>query len=263
MEKEKCCAMCGLDKPLQNSHIIPRSYFRSLKGKDGQLFVVKADEGNNPKLSNSDPKEKLLCRDCEQFLSDSYEKYGTRLLKDKNKVKRTEQGVVIKDFKFKQFYLYLISILWRASISTIQPYKHIFLSNEINQLLCNQIKNNSLYIQTPFRLDHIIQIYLFKLTDKTGTLDDNVIRKVFADINYEKGENPKDGIVFYFMIDGFLIAYRFAEEQALDWRSNKKYLGQLINCKKILVPINDISDFKQIADGFNCLSSHAVDYDKE
>lgn len=97
------CHMCSKSSELQNSHIIPRSYFKSLKGNNGQLFIVSTDESVGSKLTNSDPKEQLLCWECEQFISVNYERYGTRLFKEYRKVKRYNQYIVFKQFRFKEF----------------------------------------------------------------------------------------------------------------------------------------------------------------
>lgn len=247
------CAMCQKDRKLQKSHIFPRSYFKALKDGDGQLVSVDANGDGSFKVCNSDPKEKLLCWDCEQFLSDKFEKYGVRLLKDKKKVKRNKNVVVINNFRYKEFYLYLVSILWRVSITSINRYEHITLGTELNSLICQLLRNNKLKISTSFRLDHFIKISLFKIVDQQGKIADHVIRKTFVDMAFERGKESKDGMVFYFMIDGFLITYHFHVVHDIhDIRTLKNY-AQLSNKQTVLVPVHDICDFKQIADGFNTL----------
>jgi hypothetical protein len=67
------CHLCDSPSELQESHIIPRYYFKSLKGKSGQLFSASTDELMKAKLTNADPKEELLCWDCEQFISRNFE----------------------------------------------------------------------------------------------------------------------------------------------------------------------------------------------
>ena len=76
------CHLCKDVKELQDSHIIPRSYFKPLKDESGQLLVVSSNKLIGMKVSNADPKEKLLCWDCEQLICNNYEAYGTRLFKD-------------------------------------------------------------------------------------------------------------------------------------------------------------------------------------
>ncbi len=262
MGTEKNCRMCNASKTLQKSHIIPRSYFKSLKGNCGQLFSVTVDETSEAKLTNSDPKEHLLCRECEQYLSVNFEKYGTRLLKDRQKVKRSKDCVVFENFRFKEFYLYLISILWRASISSLPRYKHIDLGNEINHLLCHCLQENKIRIQTSLRLDHFFKISLIRIVDKTGQLDDEAIKKTMVDFNFERGEEIDDGMLYYFMVDGFLIIYHFSPEKDIHTVRTKKNFAQILNKNRLCVPISDLSNFKQLADGFASLTKQAIKYNK-
>ncbi|HZX16973.1 MAG TPA: hypothetical protein VFF22_08950 [Pseudomonas sp.] len=254
MDSKKKCGMCSSSEPLQNSHIIPRSYFRSLKNGCGQLYEVSSSEKVKSKLTNSDPKEELLCLNCEQFLSLTYEKYGTRLLKDE-KIKYGKAFVIFKSFRYKEFYLYLISILWRASISKIARYDHIDLGNSINSLLCHCVKNNTIKIQTSLRLDHFFRISLIRIKDDTKKLDDNILRKAMFDINSEPSKNREDGVIYYFMVDGFLIIYHISCEDDTHKLRTKKNYAQISNTTNMKVPVSDISNFKQIADGFNSIRS--------
>lgn len=262
MSSEKKCRMCNTSKALQKSHIIPRSYFKSLKGRSGQLFSVSIDETNEARLTNSDPKEYLLCRECEQFLNVSYERYGTRLLKDRRKVKRSKGCVVFDNFRFKEFYLYLISILWRASISDLSRYRHIDLGDDINHLLCHCLQEKKIKIQTSLRLDHFFKISLIRIVDETGQLSDEAIKKTMIDLNFERGEKAADGLLYYFMVDGFLIVYHFSPEKDIHTVRTKKNFAQILNKKRLNVPISDLNNFQQLADGFSSLTKQAIDYNK-
>lgn len=254
MESNDDCEMCRSSEPLQRSHILPRSYFKGLKKGCGQLYEVKASENTEARLTNADPKEELLCRDCEQFLSYNYEKYGTRLLKS-SKIKAGKDIVTFKSFRYKEFYLYLISILWRASISNLDRYRHINLGGSINNLLCHCVKNIRMKINTSLKLDHFIKISVIRLKDDTNNLDDLTLRKVMFDLNVEFGENPEDGILYYFFVDGFLITYHFSAEEDIHKVRTKKNFAQLANRRDMKIPIIDISNFKQIVDGFNAIRS--------
>lgn len=259
MESKNNCEMCRSSEPLQKSHILPRSYFKGLKKGSGQLYEVKASENSETRLTNADPKEELLCSDCEQFLSNNYEKYGTRLLKN-SKIKLGKDYVTFKSFRYKEFYLYLISILWRASISNLERYKHIDLGDSINDLLCHCVKNNRMKINTSLRLDHFFKVSVIRLKDASNNLDDLTLRKVMFDLNVEFGERPEDGILYYFSVDGFLVIYHFSPEEDIHKVRTKKNFAQLANRHNMKVPIKDISNFKQIVDGFNAIQSKAGEF---
>ncbi|MCK4743644.1 MAG: hypothetical protein KAT25_07470 [Sulfuriflexus sp.] len=261
MESKNKCKMCNSSEPLKNSHILPRSYFRGLKKGSGQLYEVKSSADIEARLTNADPKEELLCSDCEQFLSINYEKYGTRLLKD-TKVNPGKDTVTFKSFRYKEFYLYLISILWRASISNLERYEHIELGESINNLLCHCVRNNRLKIQTSLKLDHFFKISVIRLKDESQNLDDLTLRKVMFDMSVEFGEKPQDGILYYFSVDGFLITYHFSSEEDIHMVRTKRNFAQLLNRQNMTIPIRDISNFKQIVDGFNTIRSKSGEFRK-
>jgi len=254
------CHLCDSSSELQESHIIPRSYFKNLKGKSGQLFSVSTNELIEAKLANADPKEELLCWDCEQFLSKNFEQYGTRLFKDHKKVKRTKEVVVFNQFKFKEFYLFLISILWRASISNLPRYDHVELGDQINNLLKHCLKQKKIKIQTSLRLDHFFKISVIRIVDKTKQLTDNDIKKTMFDLNYERGSSVDDGMLWYFMVDGFLILYHFSHEKDLHTVRTKRNFAQITNKQRLVVPISDISNFSQLSKGFSSITKQLIEY---
>lgn len=263
MKGTRSCSLCGSKSELQRSHIIPRSYFKSLKGKSGQLFMVSSDESVKAQLINADPKERLLCRDCEQHICIKYERYGTRLLKDKSKAKRSKDFVVFEQFRFKEFYLYLISIFWRVSISSLPRYAHIELGEELNNLLQYCLKENTIKIKTSLRLDHFFRISVIRIVDKSGQLDDLSIKKTMFDFNFERGDTPEKGLLYYFVVDGFLIIYRFSPEEDIHEVRTKRNYAQITNKQRLLVPISDITNFKQLIDGFNSLTTQAVEHNSK
>lgn len=157
------CKLCLKEGELQKSHIIPRSYFKRLKKDDGKIMVVQ--EGKKSITGNFDPKEPMLCRDCEQFLSISYEHYGILVLRDHKNFRKNSDHIVIASFQYEKFYLYLISILWRASIAKHMYYDTVQGSENLDDLLRYCIAQKKLRINkvSGLRLDHFIKISVFKL----------------------------------------------------------------------------------------------------
>jgi len=260
------CHLCSLERELRDSHIIPRSYFRNLKDNEGQLFVVNRslDSGLvNSKLSNADPKEKLLCWECEQYINCNFEQYGTRLFKNHKKVKRAKDIVIFNEFRFKEFYLFLISILWRVSISSLPRYKHIDLGQSINDLFRYCIKENQIQFHSSFRLDHFIRISVIRVIDNSNRIDDKILKKIFFDFNYEKGELASEGMIWYFMVDAFLIIYNFSPEDDISKVRTNRVFAQITDKQTLRVPISDISNFKQLVDGLNSISKQTIEYKKQ
>ncbi|WP_305817385.1 hypothetical protein [Photobacterium leiognathi] len=247
------CRLCGKDEVLQKSHIIPKSYLKGLKNGNGQLMSVTCDETTIPKKINSDPKEDLLCRSCEQFLSDNYEKYGTRLFKSSRGVKKTKKYIEFNGFKYTEYYLFLISILWRASISSLEEFSNVRLQEKIESILATSIKNKSIKLQTSLNLDHFIRISVLRVVDSNTGVSDEVIRSVLLHFGVEHGKTAKDGMVYYFMISGFLIGYFLSVDEDIHDIRTKRIVGQLVNRTQIKIPKVELTDLKQVNEGFKAI----------
>ncbi|PAW07614.1 hypothetical protein B6K85_26680 [Vibrio sp. V1B] len=254
------CKLCGEHAPLEKSHIIPRSYLKGLKKGNGQLVSIICDDITIPKKVNLDPKERLLCHSCEQFLSNDYEKYGTRLFKSSRGVRKSRSYIEFNGFKYTEYYLYLISILWRASVSTLDDFSNVNLTERIESMLAACIKKGSLKLNTSFKLDHFVRISVLRIIDTKVGLDDSLIQSAFLHIGVEPGDTPKKGLMYYFMISGFLICYHFSAESDLHEMRTKRIGGQLLNRQQIRIPKVEISDLKQVYDAFMSASYKSKDH---
>lgn len=243
------CRLCETEKELQLSHIIPRSFIRRSK-KNGQTVLFTAGEG--AKTGNYDPKEYLLCHECEQYISKEFESYGIDLLKNRNNVKKVENGVIFNDFNHNKFYLFLISILWRASISTIPTFKHIDLCSEFNDLIRFCILNNTLKIQTSIRLSHVVKISILRVVDEKGDLGDELLKGALFNLDYE---SHQDEIYYYFMVDGFLIVYNFTLHNDIHELRCKRIYAQLTNTSRLFVPRCDFRKLSQIYNAFSSMAN--------
>lgn len=203
------CKLCLEDKDLLESHSIPKSYFKRLKKNDPQLIVVQ--KGSKPKRENIDPKEPLLCFECEQFISQEYESYGIRLLRDHRNIRKNSDHIIIGHFDYKRFYLFLLSILWRASISKSVHYSSVNGVPELDGLMRHCIKQKQLRINklSHLKVDDFIRICMFRLIDSTNNIEDHVIKSVLSNFAYINVEQVK-GVTWYFIVEGFVIFYVFS-----------------------------------------------------
>jgi hypothetical protein len=245
------CRFCNLEKELKESHIIPRSYYKNLKREGGQLISVVCDDITIPEKANSDPKEKLLCGDCEQFLDKEYEKYGTRLFKSSNGIRQAKDYVELNGFRYVDYYLYLISILCRASISSLPEYRNIKLGLDFETNLIECIKKKSIKLGTSLKLDHFIKISVLRIVDSSGNIDDSIIKSFLLNFNVEFGKTVNDGMVYYFMVNGFLINYFLKREDDIHALRTSRINGQLQNRSQIRIPKVEVINIKQINDALN------------
>lgn len=252
------CRLCGEEKALRKSHIIPQSYYRRIKSGNGQLLKVRGDETTPPNLENSDPKDRLLCHDCEQFIDKNYEKEGTQFFKPRSSTIVMPNYIKIKNFKYRIIYLYFLSILWRASESSLPQYKELTLGN-IAPLIRQCLINKSLSISPQVRIDHFIKICVMRITEKSGTISDRLIKKCLLDIALEKGEELSEGFLFYFMIDGFLVCYLFEVVNSLELQKAARYLSQLEDRSTIKLQKVDISELSQLSSLFSTVTRKVLE----
>lgn len=220
------CKLCLQESELQQSHIIPRSYFKRLK-QNGKLVLVR--DGKHSIEGNVDPKEPMLCRDCEQFLSNNFERYGTDVLRNRSKVRKNSDHIILSSFNHEKYYIYLLSIVWRASIA-----KHVHYSNVIGQetlddglrhcIYQGKLRFNNL---SRIRIDHFIKICLFRIVDKKNTFDDTTIKSVLSNIA-QTTEESVNGMIWYFIADGFLIMYVFSSGRNVYDMMTQKFRSQLV-----------------------------------
>ncbi|WP_240532451.1 hypothetical protein [Moritella marina] len=228
------------------SHIIPRACFRGLKRKSGQLIKSDYLEGSSLEVTNSDPKEPLLCHRCEQFLSSSYEQYGTRLFKNPKGVVKKEDSIEFSNFEYERFYLYLLSILWRASVSKLPEFSEVDLPSELANILRSCIEAESPKINDNLSIDDFFRVSVYRLIDSTNTLEDKVIKGLLT--TFIQTTNEKDETVYYFTVDGFLIKYVFtvgANEN--DVKTSKNH-GQLEKDSTVNMLKAEITDFPELVE---------------
>ncbi len=124
-----CCKLCLQNKPLRNSHIIPEFLYKNEKLYDDKhRFLRLSSESTEPNiLEQKGRRQHLLCWDCEQWLDRQYEKYAKRVLYDERHIYSTQlQHVeVLVNIDYARFKLFLLSILWRVSISTLSEFSHV------------------------------------------------------------------------------------------------------------------------------------------
>lgn len=113
---------------LQRSHIIPEWLYKPLYDKKHKFTQVYADPGQHHTYHQKGLREYLLCEKCEQQFS-RYEDYGVRALHGEMGVTAHREGAELhlKNLNYRTFKLLQLSILWRASVSTLPSFKDVKL----------------------------------------------------------------------------------------------------------------------------------------
>ncbi|MCY9877304.1 hypothetical protein OTK59_12125 [Vibrio natriegens] len=242
----KCRLCCG-ESDLQRSHIIPSSLLKSVKSGDSQLYVF--EEGKKPAYRNVDPKERLLCRNCEQFLSSNYEQYGTDLLKKPKNVIKHKDCIEFRKFNYKKWYLYNLSILWRASISSLDEFSSIDLGG-LNNILRLCVREDNLRLAGCLSVDDFIVITMFRVVDKSSRIEDDALKNIMLS---PVQDNDAENILFFFMVNGFLVQFHVSKDGMEKLRDSDVRRTESCRYAQRFVRKLDITESSFLVDRFNWL----------
>lgn len=121
------CKFCGGDFPkLAKAHIIPRTFYEEVRGKDNYSIFFKASASGNRRefKQNGIYDDSILCSACDNKFSLA-DKHGrevfVRALKEKN-IYRDPEGIscayFLPDVNYDLLKRFVLSLVWRASITT-------------------------------------------------------------------------------------------------------------------------------------------------
>jgi len=119
------CAFCREHATLCNSHIIPEFVYRPLYDTKHRTLKIRTDAPTT--YLQKGFRYTLLCGRCERFFSDRFEKPFKRLWYDKpilpQVAMRPKYKLCIPEYS--AFKLFLLSVLWRASVCPVQPFASV------------------------------------------------------------------------------------------------------------------------------------------
>ncbi len=122
------CKLCHFDKKLCLSHIVPSSIIDFVRDETMNNRFYKVG-GKANEIVQDGPKEYLLCDECEQKIG-CYEKYykeAIHLSRHGVEIIQNSRVVILKKLDYKKVKLFLLSILWRMSISTLPHFSNVSL----------------------------------------------------------------------------------------------------------------------------------------
>ena len=122
------CRLCLKDKKLINSHIIPECFYTPIYDDRHHLNLVSTFPLKE-KFKQKGLREKLLCEDCDNSLS-PYEKYVREVFYGGVEIQVNEMKnlILLHNIDYNKFKLFQLSLLWRASISSLDFFSEINLS---------------------------------------------------------------------------------------------------------------------------------------
>ena len=145
---DSICLLCKSQKATKtNSHIVPKFIGKPILNSDepNKAYVIDSSKPDKkPAVMQDSPKEDyILCPECEKYFEalETYiaEYYFKRILIDKYSndfnYRENKGGVeyaVCKDINTLAFRLFIISIFWRCSIASVEPFSNFKIEEEDN-----------------------------------------------------------------------------------------------------------------------------------
>ncbi|NOX36713.1 MAG: hypothetical protein GXO78_04170 [Calditrichaeota bacterium] len=141
------CKLCGQEKKLRNSHIIPEFFYKPMYDEKHRFNVIPLSEGQKLHFKQKGLREKLLCEDCEVQLS-VYEKYVRSVFYGGTGIYITNGNPLkIEGIDYKKFKLFQLSLLYRAAVSSLDFFQNVALGPhliKIRNMLLNENPGNKL-----------------------------------------------------------------------------------------------------------------------
>lgn len=136
------CKLCLKEKNLCESHIIPEYFYKPMYDSKNRFFKLSIIENEKNKFMQKGLKEHLLCNECEQQIN-NYEKYinGLMYYDQPSEVYQDNKIAIVKNINYRKMKLFQLSILWRASISTLKSFNEVKLGphqEKIRMMILNQ-----------------------------------------------------------------------------------------------------------------------------
>ena len=150
--KTGICKLCLQEKALcRESHIIPSFHYKFLYGHNNELIYLNSQKAEV--RYNSEYESDILCKECEEGVIGRLDDYAAKLIHNKFPIKsifRLEQingkecSVLenCPNYDYACFKLFLLSLLWRASITSRPFFKAIQLNSQVEEDLRKMVLNN-------------------------------------------------------------------------------------------------------------------------
>jgi hypothetical protein len=116
---------CG-NKNLIQAHIIPAAFARTLYRAGGHNKVIFSDGGRRAQYQNGEFDNEILCHQCDNILG-ALDRYGFEVSQRFPAGPYRTNRVDLADVCGEMFARFVLSVLWRASISTRPTFETISL----------------------------------------------------------------------------------------------------------------------------------------
>jgi hypothetical protein len=130
------CKLCGNDRKLRNSHIIPEFLYAKLYNSKNQLLGIHGLGKHGYQLLQKGIRESLFCEACEQHFNKYCEKPFKKQWVDASPLPDPWDATGIHWIKvdYASFKLFHLSVLFRAGVSSLPTFQAVSLGSHEEKL---------------------------------------------------------------------------------------------------------------------------------
>src|SRR5262245_14579922 len=112
------CALCGEDRQLRHSHILPEFLSRPLYVEHHELRQI-GQAPTSPAFIQKGRRERMLCGDCESLFQRHEDRYARYWYHRKRPPFPDALGkfFLLRGTDYASLKLFLLSLIWRASVA--------------------------------------------------------------------------------------------------------------------------------------------------
>ncbi|TCC88054.1 hypothetical protein EZ428_20235 [Pedobacter frigiditerrae] len=157
------CKLCLKEKELiKRSHLFPNFMYKGIPDEKNRMYIFSSKDLTRRKTVQTGAiDEYILCADCDNRILGQLERYANNYFYSKSYLTTSEgfeqltpnPGVNIiacTNLDYSRFKLFLISLLWRASVTTHSMFADFKLPCEQEDQLRQSILNNEPLLETSY-----------------------------------------------------------------------------------------------------------------
>lgn len=209
------CRLCLQSEDLiKNSHIIPDFMYQDLYDEKHRMVrTAGLDVASAKKIQTGEKEAGLLCRKCDNEILGSLERYASRVLFTGEEPIRAQNvlhpdgaltSTLCEDLDYKKFKLFLLSILWRASISKKDFFSKVQLG-PIEESIRRMIFENKPLAQMDFPC----------LVSSWRHVQRSMTSRIITSPHKIRGDNG--GTRYIFQIGQFVLMYFVSKNDRPEW----------------------------------------------
>ncbi|MCK4462441.1 MAG: hypothetical protein KAW46_11595 [candidate division Zixibacteria bacterium] len=129
------CKLCLQERELRRSHIIPEFFYSQAYDDLHRLDLISADAPDKVRFHQKGVRERLLCQECEQWLS-PWEKHTREVFYGGCEIEIVDTGsaITLRNLDYRKLKLFQLSMLWRMGIADHQLFKEVTLGHHEDRL---------------------------------------------------------------------------------------------------------------------------------